>query len=563
MAAFLLALILGFLSDGVHHDDDLTHFLMARWSATFPEYLLNFWARPGFTVPMSAIAWIGSPQTAWHLCRIASALVTLAATLLAIRVADRLAVRPLWAVALACLLQPIATLLSFTTLVENVASLYLIAAVALLLASRPILASAIFSVALVTRYDTLILLPIWWLAIWFGRFSSSRRTIAPPIRLAACAAALWAPAVHQFLLIILLNAKPWVYFASPAGSTDYAPAGPLVYIPQLMLAVPPAVLALAIVGGARLAAAGKWLVPLMAGTFILAHVVLRARGMYASGGFARFLVAVAPFVAICAAAAIAKPTMSGYDAHRRNGLWLTTAAVLCVGVLALRSEAHAGRIPLHDWRPYVAAIAIALSLAGGCLLVALWPASRFRRRLAAFVGVLLALTVAGQDFAIVRPLRIGPTPATIRTVLGWLDGRGFAIRPTFSASPWLAYERDLVEMPRVRKSRRLVASMPVGSIIIWDRTYCPSDYHRLGLNEFGDNSAYRLLAAWHTGQSVPTPVDSNTMQVYTCAAGSPDFFVFEKIANTPVPDSDPPAYPPEIAQPVGPAGTFYILGKRR
>ena len=47
---FLLTAVLGIFSNGVHHDDDLTHFLMARWSAWFPSYLLHVWGRPALTI---------------------------------------------------------------------------------------------------------------------------------------------------------------------------------------------------------------------------------------------------------------------------------------------------------------------------------------------------------------------------------------------------------------------------------------------------------------------------------------------------------------------------------
>lgn len=563
MAAFLLAVVLGLLSNGVHHDDDLTHFLMARWSAVYPEYLLNFWARPGFTAPMSVIAWIGSPPTAWHVCRVASAVVTLGATLLAIRVAARIGVRPLWAVALACVLQPMATVLSYTTLVENFASLYIIAAVALLLGSRPVLASAVFSLAFVTRYDTLVLLPIWWLAIWFGRFQSPRGAMSAARRLGAMAISLWASALHLGLLTVLLGAKPWVYFATPGGSTDYAPAGPLVYVPQLILAIPPVILAMAIVGGGRLASAGKWLVPAMAGTFILAHVVLRARGMYASGGFARFLVAVAPLVAICAAAGLVNPATDGFAARRRRGIWLACAMVLAIGVVALRGEARAGRISLNDWRPYIAAIAVALTLAGACLLLAWWPPSRARHRAAVVVAGLLGVTVAVQFLALVRPLRVRAFPGTVFSILAWLDHQRLSDRPVFTATPWMAYFQDVAENPRIRKSVRLVASMPVGTIVIWDQTYCPSDYHRLAMAEFENNPAYRPLSAWHTGRSSPTHTGVATTQPYPCAMGAPDFYVFEKISETPIPAADPPAYPPDILPGETPSGRYYVPFRRR
>jgi hypothetical protein len=43
---FLLTAVLGLMSDGVHHDDDLMHLLMARWARWFPQYLLHGGGRP-------------------------------------------------------------------------------------------------------------------------------------------------------------------------------------------------------------------------------------------------------------------------------------------------------------------------------------------------------------------------------------------------------------------------------------------------------------------------------------------------------------------------------------
>src|SRR5438552_3288391 len=99
-------ILLGLLSNGVHHDDDLTHFLMARWVRWFPVYLLHVWGRPGATIPMAAVAWIGDPAIGWHACRILSALVTAASAYLAARLAQRRGIGPPWLVVAACYLQP-------------------------------------------------------------------------------------------------------------------------------------------------------------------------------------------------------------------------------------------------------------------------------------------------------------------------------------------------------------------------------------------------------------------------------------------------------------------------
>src|SRR5262245_8867837 len=89
---FLATAALGLASDGVYHDDDLTHFLMARWARWFPGYLLHIWGRPGFTIPVAAVAWVNNTTTAWQLARLLSACVTAGSTLIAVHVASDLGI---------------------------------------------------------------------------------------------------------------------------------------------------------------------------------------------------------------------------------------------------------------------------------------------------------------------------------------------------------------------------------------------------------------------------------------------------------------------------------------
>ena len=39
LIALVLSGLMAFLSDGAHHDDDLAHYLYAKWSANRPAYL--------------------------------------------------------------------------------------------------------------------------------------------------------------------------------------------------------------------------------------------------------------------------------------------------------------------------------------------------------------------------------------------------------------------------------------------------------------------------------------------------------------------------------------------
>ncbi len=568
---FGLTILLGLASDGVHHDDDLTHFLMARWAAWFPEYLLQLWARPGFTLPHAAVAWIGSPQTAWHLCRVLSAAVTLVSMLLAVGVARRLGVRSGAVVAAACYAPPLACVLGATTLTENVAGLYLIGAVALLARGRRTTASAVFSAALVTRYDLLVLVPVWWAALLGSGLSRARGRQPPPRTSAdrgriwgsvpaACALSLWAPAAHQVLLWLLLDVEGWRIFARPMGSTDHPAAGLLAFVPHALHAVPPVITAAALLGGARLVRAGRWLVPALVGVFALAHLLLRAGGLFASGGYGRFLIAVAPLTAILISAGLTVPrnrrrwslgTSSRTAAdHLSPPYWGALAAVWLIGGLALYVEASAGRIRLRA--DLIAAVPMAaIALAGVCVLAGRspratrWGERRGRRRpefRRAAAGI-MALTWAVHFAAVVRPLRPNEGARHVQAAIGWIAAEGLASRPLLATSPWAAYYRGWVEHPRIRKGPRLAASMPVGSLILWDAVYAPNNYHRLPLATFRDDPAYRLLRAW--------PADA-----------TPAIRLFEKTARTPMPADEPAPYPPDLLGTLEPRGSYYVQPHR-
>ncbi|MFO0973430.1 MAG: hypothetical protein U1A27_08345 [Phycisphaerae bacterium] len=537
MAAFAVAMVLGLLSDGVHHDDDLAHFLMARWAGWFPEYLLHFWARPGFTLLHAAAAWVGSGATAWHVCRLLSAAVTLTATLLAVRVAEQWRVRPLWAVAAACAAQPVAFVLSYTTLTENVAALWVMGAVALLLSGRRGLASAVFSLALVTRYDTAVMLPAWWWGLGRGAPRGAARGPAWP----AVLLSLWAPAAQAVLLRGILGIDVWQLWSRPRGSSEYHPAGPLAYVPQLLLAVPPVIAALALVGGARLAGQRRGWLPMMAASFAAAHVGVKALGLYASGGFARFMVAVFPLVAICAAAGLAAPESAGFGVRRRRSAWRAAALVFAVGGAALAWEHQAGRLRLPSARAATWRVCAAGGVAVLCGLCGAGRATGGRRAAARGVAGVLALSVLAQWVALARPLRPNPAARRIDEAVGWVRSAGLADRPIFACSPWVAHRLGLVESPRIRKSVRLLASMPVGTVVVWDAVYCANDYHRVPLAVVRDDGAYVRRRAW--------PDDASAL---------PEVAVFEKVSATAVPRDDPPSYPPDIMGTQTPNGSYYV-----
>ncbi len=540
---FLLTVALGLWSDGVHHDDDLTHFLMARWAWWFPGYLLHPWGRPGYTIPAALVSWVGGPATGWHLARLLSAVVTAASALLAARLAERLNLRRPWLAAAFCYLQPLNTLLAATTLTENFVAFYLIAALLLLYdGARPRWAAVLFSLTLVTRHETLVWWPIWAAALATG----GRGGATPGVRLQAVLLSLWAPAAHHLFFKLVYDRWPLAVLLRPHGSSEYPATGLLGYLPAALQAIPPAIFGLALVGGVVLARRRVYLPAALAGSFLLTHLLIKALGVFASGGYARFMVAVAPLAAVLAAAGAEELRRRLRTLRPATGLWLTLAGVWLLGLLAFELERRAGRIPLPDGPLLWLVRGVAAGLAAVLILAALAGRRGARSPAARPALVLLAAATLLHGLLLVHPLRRGPGAARAREAADWLRAAGLADGPLFAVNPWFAYDLDLVEDPRAHKGPRLLATMPAGTVFIWDSTYGPSDFHRLPRERYLADPAYRLLRRFG-----PPPGE----------AGGPELLLFQKMQPTPPPPDDLLPYPPNPTAEHRPVeGIFYWRG---
>lgn len=531
-----LTVVFGLLSNGVHHDDDLTHYLMARWSAWYPSYLLHIWGRPGLTVPLAAVSWIGDRETGWHAARLLSALVTAASALIAAQVARRLEIRPAWWVVVAFYLQPLAALLGVTTLTENFAALYLIAAVAILYAGRPIVASAVFSLILVTRHEAAVLAPLWWIALF-------TKPTTWPRRAAAVALSLWAPIVHNLLFFAVFQEWPLRIFFQANGSTQYTATTPWAYLPDALFAVTPAIAGLALIGVAAMLRRRRFLIPAVAIVFFLTQVVIKWLGVYASGGYGRFMVVMAPFIAILAVAGVNDLQSRQREQRRMTGPALLFAAVWLVGWIAFEAE----RLERHqNWsepalgllRGAVAAILVLL-----IAHQAMVRSGRGRWATRAFAIILLATSVIQSAF-IVHPLRLRPQVELVQRTVAWLEQRGLVDSPFFATNPWFAYFLDLAENPRAHKDATLLASMPVGTIFVWDSTYSQSDFHRLDYWTFREDEHYELV-----------------QEIRWLGESEYKMAVFQKTAVTPIPTKKERYFPPVPEDRESVLGIYYIRAK--
>lgn len=519
---FAATVLFGLLSDGSHHDDDLAHFLMARWVRWYPEYLLHIWARPGLTWPLASVAWIGDSDTGWHACRVLSAVATAGGAFMAATLAHRYNVRRPWLVVLACYLQPFNSLLAFTTLTENFAGLYLVGALLLLESRRERLASLVFSLVLITRHEAVVLLPIWWIAL-------AARPIPVRHRASAMILALWAPIAHNVAFHASFGNWPVSLLFLPSGSTEYTAAGPLTYIPRALAAIPPVMAGLALLGSVQLVRDNRRPAVAIAGVYFAMHCMITALGLFASGGFSRFMVTIAPIVAILSVAGWNEFSERARTGKRLQSAWLTIGAVWIVGLVAFEFERRAGRIGDIDSQ-----MRVVLIVATGVVVTASLAMTALSRRIALSrahrpVLVVLGSTVLIQLVWILRPLRIGPRQRLVQSAIAWMRGEHLDKRPIFATDPWFSYFLGHVEDPAIHKGPRLLAAMPVGTIVAWDSVYSESDFHGVSLAQLARDGHYQKRRSFAESNGQDRRIE-----------------VFEKMSKTPVPDAPENSYPPDL-----------------
>jgi hypothetical protein len=85
--------------------------------------------------------------------------------------------------------------------------------------------------------------------------------------------------------------------------------------------------------------------------------------------------------------------------------------------------------------------------------------------------------------------------------VAWLEEAGLSDSPIFAPNPWVTYRMGIIERPRAHKGPALLASMPEGTIVVWDSVYCPSDFHRIPLDLLEGSPDYKRLRSFDCGAS--------------------------------------------------------------
>jgi len=382
-------------SDATYHGDDISHYHMALDSWSDSHRLLHHWARPGYNVPTAVVAhFFRSPG-----CRIFSALQTALTAWLAFAIARRIAPGR-WAAAIAPALVwagPLNMTLAITTLTETTAALYLSLSVWLFLRGKSVWACLAASPMFLTRTETMALGPVLLAAAaWEVRRGSGgglAATLASR-RLWACAAALlWAPAAYSIAAAAVQ--LPWsshLFRIFGRSYTDeYGRGGWLFYVFGWPCAAGVGAVALMLAGTGRTIRRG-WIVAAPAYGLFALHTVLYRYGMFATGGYARFLVTASGLVGAMGAVGVGVLV-------RRSGRWAPAAAMGALGVGAMCF----GVWP-YAWPVWVVG-GVTGALGGGMILAWRLGAGPARRAVGGIVAACAMGAVLWQAGAEIRPLR--------------------------------------------------------------------------------------------------------------------------------------------------------------
>jgi len=219
--------------------------------------------------------------------------------------------------------------------------------------------------------------------------------------------------------------------------------------------------------------------------------MLRASGTYGSGGYARFLVPIAPLVAILACAGLGELLA----AQRRRA----ATAVLTFGLSMLVLEgsvewelraADVYWLGREVWVLRFTTLGVAL-LCGAVLWLARSEQTSWGRwLLPAAAAIMMATQLGGQ----IRPMHLKPDQFAMYETVRWLREQGLTRRPIVVANLWLEHFLGRARSPKLRLFYHDVAQAPPGAVIAWDKRYGPQVGSGLPLSALRDHhSRYKLL----------------------------------------------------------------------
>ena len=488
LGGLAVAVVLAWRSDGFHQDDDITHYLFALHAWNDVGSLLHAWARPGYNVPTMFVAHFFGLLG----CRVLSAAETALTGYLAYLLVRRLVPNAGLVAALAPALvwiQPLALTLSLTSLTETPAALYMTLAAWLYVRGNRLWSCVAFSMLFVTRMETLALAPIMAGAVIIDALRQAHWRIGPALQtwwLAASAAALlWAPVVYVVAAAMtnMGEGSPLDMF-SQRYTTEYGQGAWYHFLHNWLIAGGAGVAAMSVVGVVALGRRG-WLISALALGLIALQTVLYRYGLFASGGYPRFLVPAAGLFAVLAGAGLA----AAFSGRRAIEL-VIVVALFGIGVY-LSDKDFIGLLPASTAGRLVAVAAMLLATGTAAIIrpLRVWLAR----------GIALpALIVAGWQIPpYVRPLSLeGDQYHQMLAQAVWVmkdehpDNRAISGHVLV----YLLRESTMTVANTNDARRKWIRSRP-GTLFFWENKYG-------GTDDPYDPCGTLYAELWHRGKSI-------------------------------------------------------------
>jgi hypothetical protein len=451
----ILSTSLALRSNGTYQDDELRHYLVARTMQHDWRMLLNVWGRPGFTILMAAPASIGQIATGFEATRLMTVVLAVLTSVLAYLAARQIKAPLPWLVPWLLLLMPLWMGLSFTPTTEMAAAFYLMAGTWRLAHGQRRWAAVCFALLPLTRHELIVLL------VPATGYFLLRRDFWAFLLLG------WAEALWNLLAIIAGEKLPLQRFFAPIDQGHLGHGNVLHYFNRWLEMGGTAIVGLTLAGAAMVMAreANHWrrlgasspaarrarMRLFIAGGavgVVALQTLLYQFNRFASGGYARFLIPIAPWMAITCLFAIVA-LLRG----RRPVLLLITAAVI---LAACYSKSW---ITINT-PCYVAAT----------VLVALTIAWRIRLTAAMALAILLCLN-ALQWRSDVHPYLIQPHQILIKNAIAELQQQ-FPNERIVGASPWVKYfQNQSMDEDEADARRRWEQDDPPGVLYLYDQSH--------------------------------------------------------------------------------------------
>jgi len=525
-------------------DDTIHHYLTSKWLHKHAYLIVSTWGRPAVSLVYAPASHLG-----FFWCRMTSLAICLAACLYTFRLARETGLKYAWLAVPLVFFQTQFFRLSTDLLTEPLFALIIICAVRNFVRGKYNWAALQFSVSMAARPAGFfvaalfgIIMAVFALRGKLGHPKAAVMKLLPAGVLLASIPAIWNVAgaiiygggmrssIHE-TAAGFLNGTYDLLWLSHSNAWDtvmfkYGSDGPLHYLILMPLVTGGCIMMLMIPGYLTLfKMRGVWIIPAVWTSFFVLHTFLRTSGLYASGGYARFFVSVAPLAGIMAVAGAAR--------FATNLKWVPLTFLACVAfyvylvpwitTFPFFKETYlldSGNIVKIVWDKFLWIVVPATVVIPACWV---FLSKRYGRQpgirssakhvsAPIFAVICLVLPIV-ECITAVAPARQNATYQLIRDLGEWLrrerpelteDLGSFRPRKTDAKLIFARYSLhmgkgwDPYDNSRFGTfSKEEIASLPKGSIIVWDSGFSKTEY-RVTEKALDDNDRLESLTKFET-----------------------------------------------------------------